>query len=369
MKFTLSQNGISSLSIAIEHFKKFYYSESTKRSSEIDEEIKIALVFLENAMELLLKSVLITIDETSIYRCPESKRIQKAKSLVNTENTLAEILLKSGNFKTIDYHEVVDKYIELTGETSKKFEHILKQLSYVRNSITHFGLDITSYDEIVLLFFNTFDVIYNYLYDKLSSLDDIGGYFTSDEMIVDTIHGSKFLFSEDFIYNNIIDLLDEILVDNNDYIFKLRANNGNTKISLFSNLLAETIEDKNFKKMLDFHNIRMSVSKEDILNHNYDFNLDFSENISIEVLARYSPFYNATVFMNDGAEIMFIVLHNESVFYLYKEDVTYPELDERENDNQWIVDEQNNLCEKYNLSKRNLIKAFEYYIKKQGEIS
>ena len=364
VKFTLSQNAISSLNIAIEHFKKFYYSDDSKslNESEMNEEIKIALVFLENSIELLLKVILVTIDETCIYKCPESKRIKKAQARVNDENTLADILLQDGSFRTIDYYEVVDKYIKLTGETSKKVEIALKQLSYARNSITHFGIEIASYDEIVLLFFNTFDVIYNYLYDHLCSLNDIDDFFTSDDVIVKTIHGYKPLFSENFIYNNILDILDEILVDNNEYIFKLRANNEKTKILEFTNVFAETIKDKKFEDLLDKHNAKISLRENDILSNEYFFNIDINESISSEVLSRYSPFYNATIFTDDSGEIVFIVAHTEGAVYSYINNVIYPDMDVREKDMQWIEDQQNKNCIKYNLSKKGLIKVFENFI-------
>lgn len=51
VKYTLTQNAISSLSIAIESFKKFYYLEDKCSQSEIDEAVKICTIFLENSIE------------------------------------------------------------------------------------------------------------------------------------------------------------------------------------------------------------------------------------------------------------------------------------------------------------------------------
>lgn len=47
MKFTLQQNAISSLHIAIKNFKDFFHSNSSEnlKNTEKDEKIKIALVF------------------------------------------------------------------------------------------------------------------------------------------------------------------------------------------------------------------------------------------------------------------------------------------------------------------------------------
>ena len=79
---------------------------------------------------------------------------------------------------------------------------------------------------------------------------------------------------------------------------------------------------------------------------------------SIRVISRYSPYYNATIFENDGGDILFLVLHNENAIYVYGNAVIYPSTTDPEKDRQWIEDESNGDCVKYNLSKRNLIKAF-----------
>lgn len=365
MRFTLPQNAISSLHIAIENFKDFYFEERSSglSNTERDEKIKISLVFLENSIELLLKSILVTLDETSIYKEPNSKRIKKAQSRVDANNTLSDILLQEANFHTIDYCDVVKKYINLTGEKTKKVEQVLFQLSNVRNAITHFGIEIIDYDEIVITFFNTFDVIYNYLYDRLISLDNIGEYFTSDDMIVDTVHGKKLLVSEDGIYNNILDFLDELLMDYNDYIFALRSRNVKTKISKFEDILLETIDDKKFKKLLETHGVNITLCEEDIVNKDLSFDIEFST-IAVDIIARYSPFYNATIFSNDSGEIMCIVAHEEQALYYYSCNVIYPSTTEAEKDTQWVEDEKNHSCIKLNLSKRNLLKVFEEYFVK-----
>ena len=48
-------NALSSLSIAIEKFKKVYYYYGTDKESIYDENMKMCAIFLENSVELLLK--------------------------------------------------------------------------------------------------------------------------------------------------------------------------------------------------------------------------------------------------------------------------------------------------------------------------
>lgn len=369
MRFTLPENAISSLHIAIENFKDFYYCDRAEKLNitERDEKIKIALVFLENAIELLLKSVLVTIDETCIYKDPHSKRIKKAQALVNDENTLADVLLQKSNFHTIDYHDVIKKYMELTSQSNDKVEKVLLHLSNIRNAITHFGIEIVDYDEIVLTFINTFDVIYNYLYDNFMAIDSMEEYFTSDDVVVNTIHGKKWLVAEDGTYNNILDFLDELLIDHNDYIYALRANNPKTKISEFETLMSEAIIDKKFDWLLKTYNAEVSLGVDNIVNKDLSFDIDMQK-VSISVISRYSAYYNATIFQDDVGNILFIVLHDEGALYAYSNDITYPSPTDPENNRQWIEDERNGDCVKYNLSKRNLIKVFDTLLCKYSEL-
>ena len=67
MVYTLANNAISSLNIAIEYFKRLYYHNEKYSPSEVDESFKICITFLENALELLLKTILVEDDPLSIY--------------------------------------------------------------------------------------------------------------------------------------------------------------------------------------------------------------------------------------------------------------------------------------------------------------
>lgn len=174
--------------------------------------------------------MLVEDNETSIYENSNSKKIKDAQKKVDNEHTLMDILLKEYNFKTINYYSTINKYVELTKLSSEKVKKVLFNLSDIRNAITPFGIEILDYDEIVSTFINTFDVIYNYLRDSFETIDDIGDYFTEDDLIVKTIHGNEWFVAEDGTYTGILDYLDELLTDHNEYIFSLRANNQKTWI-------------------------------------------------------------------------------------------------------------------------------------------
>ena len=100
MRYTFAQNAISSLSIAIENFKKFYYYEEEYKISEIDE--------AKSALSKVTKSL-----------------------------KLEDILISEEKFQTIKYIETIDKYNDLFHK-SKKVYQVLNSLGQKRNRIYTF---------------------------------------------------------------------------------------------------------------------------------------------------------------------------------------------------------------------------------------
>lgn len=361
MKYTLAQNAISSLHIACKHFKNFFYDEKREnlRESEMNEEIKIALIFIENAIELLLKTIMVTKKETSIYKHPNSKAIKQVQENLQSGEHLEDALLSVQRIQTLSYSEIVLKYFDKRRRGFRKVRDILLQLAQLRNSITHFGIEVLNYDEILTLFYNAFDVIYNYLFKVLIEIPDIKEYFTSDDWIVKTVHGDKNLVDVHGIYNNFIDFFDEIVEVLNDEIFEKRVGRSVFNICNFSDLLSSTVCDKNFENLLKKY--RFQIDKSEI-HHDYYMQMLSNEEEMIALVPRYSVFFNASIFMDESSGIQFVVLHNTNEMYLYSSWVQYPEIDKSEADEQWKKDEQKGKCEKVVLSKRNLIRAFERFL-------
>ncbi|MCD8119295.1 MAG: hypothetical protein LUE29_07445, partial [Lachnospiraceae bacterium] len=266
MKYTLQENAVSSLTIALSNFKKMFYVNYRERLSkpEIDEAKKLCVVFLENAVELMLKAIISTKDPLQIYKEPNSRKIQAALSEVTETNKLEDILISKGDFQTITYSEAVDRYIKMFGGSDKEYQILIK-LSRRRNAITHFGIDDTAdYNELTIDLLCTFDVIYNYLYPYLIELDDVGQYFTSDDIEVETIYGKKPILDDDFSYNNIIDTIYEILVDSSKKVAsKIRARNPKSKICEFQEIFADLLGDKKFYDMLNNFNIYIKFDEND----------------------------------------------------------------------------------------------------------
>lgn len=364
MVYTLANNAISSLNIAIEYFKKLYYNNEKYNASEIDEAFKICIIFLENALELLLKTILVEDDPLSIYVYPKSKIIQNALSRVSESMRLEDILIGEGNFKTITYSEAIELYNNKF-HSSEKVYQILKNLGEVRNAITHFGIDrANSKDKLMIEMLNVFDVIYNYLYPQLVKIDRIEHIFTSDDLFVETIHGTKLLFDENYIYNNIVDFLDELMESAEDFTLSCRLSDPSSKIYEFTNLMKSVIEDSKFSNLLERNQAKIEFQTCDCSANNFFFDIIKEGEIFDTLFSCYSRFFNVTAFCNEVDVIYFLVVHDDHELYLYDHNSisSWPQWDEAEPDRLWVKDCENGLCQKLNLTKRNILKIFDNII-------
>lgn len=353
MKYTLQMNALSSLSIAIEKFKSIYYFNGEDGESVFDENIKMCAIFLENSIELLLKSILVLRDPLSIYKHPNSKKIKDALSEVDNNTKLEDILIKRGDFQTITYTETINKCCE-----SNKVKNTLTELGYIRNAITHFGV-IENNNEVIISFIKVFDVIYNYLYPEIIELDEIAEYFTSDELLVNTIHGTKPLFDENYVYNNIIDFLDELMEVSRDWCYKVRIDNPKYKIRNFTNLLDDLMSSENFKKMFDYYKAYFNVSLYSIEDNDYHFEIGNKNGLWCILMSIYSPYYNSTSFVGESGELYFRIDHSNDLIFIYSDNICLPEFNKKEFEDYEWQNQIGDLCTQHKLTKRNIKLAIE----------
>lgn len=342
---------------------KFYYQQDQELTElELNEYAKIGLVFLENSIELLLKAIISVDDPLCIYKEPNSKRISKALEQVTETNRLEDILIEDANFQTISYTEAVNLYVNKYNAPEKVY-NILTELGYKRNAITHFGIDETdNYSELVACFINTYDVIYNYLYPNLLDLNNVGHYFSDDDMyIMSNIGKIKYLIDfETGRYNNIIDFLDMLLEDSYGYIFNQRMNNSHFNISFFSDIFAQLIDDNSLNIWLKKQKIKLCC--EDFLNFatstfkTIDIYLNGDEE-PISIIWNYSVYYDHSFFFDEFSNMIFSVDHKTNKIYYYNKSIKYESrYDKKEVEFNFIEDVANEKCEELNVSKRNLRK-------------
>lgn len=355
MELSLEKNAFSSLSISIDCFKVIYYQYSEISESVYEEKAKIGIVFLENAIELLLKSILYAKDNNSIFftnRKGEQKTITYGKAL-------------SMYCKIYDNDNSNDTQTLLKDNQLKKVKIVLEDLRISRNNITHYKFDRIVYDELICIFINTFEIIYNYLFSDLKKLTEVGKYFASDSVWgVETIHGIQPLLSNSAVYNNVIDFLDELLSDSSDYIFKLCYKNPLKKIDKFADLLNSIISDNsNFYKS-SLTDQSMIIQECCDLSEGFGFTINKCDNL-VDVYFRYLPFYNVGIFINEVGEVLFMVdFYNEEIF-IYSENKSYPEYDEPDEFCQWESDLENKICYKQKANYENLIQAIENVINRE----
>lgn len=349
MKYTILENAIISLDIAVSNFRMFYYNEKYIQKSKYYEHMKISMLFLENAIELLLKSILIKDDKSCIYKEEDKNKIFYNVSLeMSSRNKikLEDILISNTHIQTLSYGQTLNLYCNRYNN-SEKLRKILRKLGNFRNSITHFGIH-TSDVNIICCFIETFDVIYNYLYPQLISLDDDANYyFNSYDIFVKTPHGIKYLIDKEGKYQSFIDFLDELLVDcTQNYIMTICSDCKSRNIHKFLSICNKLVLDKEIINL---------TSPNDIYFDFFDNSEFYSIHNNNELLLYpyYSSFYNASIYTT-GYEIIFIVEHYSNKIYQYLESVNYPCLDEAENDKQWLSDKEKGYCIDVDLNEINL---------------
>lgn len=374
IKYSLYDNAISSFFISKDAFVQFYYkNDSLTTEKMINEQIKIALVFLENSIELMLKAILSADNYKIIFKCPN--KIENAKKKVTHQKKLEDVLLEDGDFKTITYTEAVKLYIDTC--KNHKVEKILTELGKKRNAVTHFGIDESNnISELYACFINTYDVIYNYLYPRLIELDDVGHFFVDDDIVnISPYDTLNFLFDKDFIYTNVIDFLDELLESAPSYIFELRKSNDKFNLSFFLDILINIKNDRKFISSLD--EIGFEIEFDDFFDDSFPacrfINFCFDKNCcdgKFYLIWSYSIYFNYSFFEEESLGMIFIIDHSNNLIYYYNGSIDYHhDYDEAELEFDFNSDILNSKCTKFNLSKRNLEKILlEQAIKLKEEI-
>lgn len=304
MRFKMVENAIDSLQITIEAFDKWTRCRVDKR----DRYLKLTIVFLHNSMELLLKSLLIKRDDTSIYIDICDKRLEEARKECKRRNkTLDECLIKDYSVKTIPYSVAVEKYAE-NYKCDEKVVNILNALGKYRNAITHFGIDSRL----------DMDRLYNIVYESLAIV-----IYEFWEELID--------IDEYFEYNDVIDMFESWYEAGIDFQLAACVENSKKKIYVFTGILDKVMHSEKFKNYIDAYDIRVKDSSKD-----YDTNeiyLDFEIlQKYVSVATFYSPYFNYTFFCDlETMEIWFVVNHYEDKVYIYYDNVEYIPDREREN--------------------------------------
>lgn len=329
LKYRLEENAVDSLRYAVEYFDMLIRDNDNLRY------LKPTILFLENSVELLLKSILVLNDPLSIYESRSKQIVELAQNKVkNSGLTLAEILICELNVKTIGYGKVIETYCELYPDNQKLKEVFLKLGKY-RNTITHFGINVSDkLDDLICNVYDSFEVISNELYSQLLEVDEY------------------------FEYNDFLDIVEPIIEGSQEYIRYLCINNLDRKISTFTDALKNVLNSNVFKELVKNNNIELVNQTLNFENDDFWIEVYKSSVYHMGLLSRYSSFHNATIFSEDNGMIYFVVEHETGLIYDYFKESFYADSHESEKYFQWRSDEKEGLCRVKKLTEENLFILF-----------
>ena len=332
MKYKIEENAIDSLKFAMRFFDQFFDTNDTSV-------MKHVIMYLENAVELLLKCLLISDNPLSIYESKCTQTVKEAENKATDTLTLAEILIRRYNIKTIGYENAIKKFCNSHDE-NEKVRMTLSKLGEYRNAIMHFGIDADEkLDDLICCIFSVFDVISNDLYEYLIAVDE---YFT---------------------YNDFLDEVEDKLEGSIDYISSLCISNPGKNIRPFIDMFKRVISSTEFKDAVDACGISVEF-------HNMDYNLNsywigfFKDGEYLtEWISYYSWFHNATIFTDDSGGTYFVFEHTENVMYSYRTYSNYSHIYEKEGYYPWRKDKDEGKCYSKKLHYKNLVDQMVEFLK------
>ena len=299
MKILLVDNAVDSLKIAMHTFNLW-----NNRIYDYDDfrSLKIVIEFLHNAIELLLKAILILQDETSIYCDKQEDLIEIAKEKARKQNiSLIESVIKDENIKTLDYSELLKKYYKYNTCLSIKYKDSLDRLGTYRNRIMHLGID-TNED---------FAALIAVIHECFTLIIDNSFY-------VDLLE-----ISEYFSYNDVIDTLEPWKEEYEDCLRELSTTIPSRKLSIFDKMIENVIVSSIFHKFLKYYNI--ILNDESKYEDDYIY-LTFEHNGKIiELITFYDALYNYSILAQNvmGYHMVFCIMHFEGKICIYNKTVEY----------------------------------------------
>lgn len=324
VRFTLVENAIDSFKIAIDSFKEWQYVSSKKE----DHYLKITVFFLQNAVELLIKSWMIENDPKSIYCNIDTSKMDDAIREANARKMpLDEYLIAQKGIKTISYSEMLNNYYP----NNSREKELFLRLGYYRNTIAHFGID----NELSpLTLYNTVLEVFNWFLDE--AYDDL-------------IEKDKC-----FAYNDIIDILEDWKEGSEYFQNDLALSDTSLKLASFVDILKKVMSSEGLKKFADAYEIFID---DDSSYEKYDIRLLFKkENQEYLIYSKYDVFYNNTIlyFYYKGVPTpICIVLHEKNQICIYNQE-SQNMFNLEDESKRVIIQEVSKDCNMKNLTEKNV---------------
>ncbi|RKD32286.1 hypothetical protein BET03_02955 [Thermohalobacter berrensis] len=169
MEFELLQNGIDSLNTGVAFYEKYIFYDDNYEFQR-DSYLKLSVISIQNAIEILGKKVLCDINELLIYKDISEPLLDLLKGRIENEFYVPiheALVVSEADVFTISYKECITRLKHLFNISKKDYED-LKQIGKIRNKLIHLGLTkLIDYHEILGVINRVLDFIIEFFYPKL----------------------------------------------------------------------------------------------------------------------------------------------------------------------------------------------------------
>ncbi|SFG72724.1 hypothetical protein SAMN04487776_103124 [Priestia megaterium] len=174
MKFGLLENGLDSLKMGINFYDKYIKALTSQNASqstdfEKDSYLKLAVICVQNSVEILSKKILSDINDFLIYKDID-KLVDELSQKDNPEVVFHDYLIeKDRSIETISYSLCIERLEKLyKREIPKGQIQALIDIGYERNKLTHFGISKSlDYHKSIGLIHRALQFIDEFVLDKL----------------------------------------------------------------------------------------------------------------------------------------------------------------------------------------------------------
>lgn len=189
MEIHVTENAINSLEVGLDFYNKFLENiDNIDISVSHFGNLKFSVVAIQNAIELLSKSILIDINELIAFNLDIENDLVVCRMLRNqfdNKRRKAHIaynaVFSTNNYKTIDYSKCIILIRKIFNDKiSQKDYNTLNLLGEYRNTLTHLGYSSNfEWYKILIVLNDTLKLILEFF---ISNIDNFDKYF-SDEII------------------------------------------------------------------------------------------------------------------------------------------------------------------------------------------
>jgi hypothetical protein len=357
MRLELLDNGIDSLKFGLEHYNKYLMLEDKYNSSNPGY-LKMAVICIHNCLELFSKKVLSNQNELLIYKdLSNSLLLNLLKHKRENKRDIPMdwyAISDQINIITIDYIDCIKRLRSIFDISDSEYK-TLETMGYLRNKVTHFGIDKSiDFHEILSVINNALEFITTFFYEEFMTNKDKRHPFDS-------------------FYDDILDTMEIAEVEEKEAWATFYADEFEE-----INYLFDELQEK--KEFIDTLASKGYSFKAELGRYSNSSTLSFSlikdsEDCDTDIYSMNIPRLNATLFTGGASSgpIYFLIDHSKKYkdvkkpkyFYIYHNPLEHEHF-ETEIEKFWEIHEKEKKCYGTNFNEEQLLRAIEQ-LTKQNE--